>query len=62
MPCYNSLYFWLFSFTNFYRMYNFSSVIEENLSKPDYCLENLLDEDEMMINELKNGNQTLMNL
>lgn len=52
----------LFSFSNFYRMYNFGSLVEEKLNSPNYSLEDLLEEDEMMINEIKNGNPKLLNL
>ncbi len=43
-------------------MYNFSSVIEEKLGSANYSLEDLLNEDEMMINEIKNGNSKILSL
>lgn len=43
-------------------MYNFGSIMEEKLTSPNYSLEDLLEEDEMMIHEIKNGNQKLLNL
>ena len=43
-------------------MYNLSSVVDEKLSNPNYCLEDLLDDDEIMIQELKCGNTKLINL
>ena len=43
-------------------MYNFGSVMEEKLSSPTYSIEDLLEEDEMMIHEMKNGNPKLLNL
>jgi hypothetical protein len=43
-------------------MYNFGSIIEEKLGSPNYTLEDLLEEDEMMIHEIKNGNPKLLSL
>jgi len=43
-------------------MYNFSSVIEEKLNNSNYSVEDLLDEDEMMIHEIKSGNPKILNL
>jgi hypothetical protein len=43
-------------------MYNFSSVIEDKLSSPNYSVDDLLDEDEMMIHEIKSGNPKILNL
>ena len=43
-------------------MYNFSSVIEDKLNAPNYSVDDLLDEDEMMIHEIKNGNPKILNL
>ncbi len=43
-------------------MYNYISIIEEKLSSKDYTIENLLEEDEMFIHDLKNGNPKLLEL
>lgn len=43
-------------------MYNFGNIVEDKLSSPNYTLEDLLEEDEMMIHEIKNGNPKVLNL
>lgn len=43
-------------------MYNFSSVIEDKLNTPNYSVDDLLDEDEMMIHEIKSGNPKILSL
>jgi len=43
-------------------MYNFASVIEDKLNTPNYSVDDLLDEDEMMIHEIKSGNPKILHL